>query len=215
MYSYRSGGSWSVGDKRLLRAACLAPFAFAFLDANASGLEWFVSGEWLGQPVVHTARLALITVAKAAAFLLPAALLLRQYRGRGVKLPLISLAVMASNGVWLITLRYIDAFVWATVFHGLQYLAIVSIFHVRERVASPANTRPWWQHAGGFYLACLALGYLLFQVWPHAFVWAGFTFAESALLVTAAINIHHFIVDAYIWRLRRDPGNAVVVRAAA
>lgn len=38
----------------------------------------------------------------------------------------------------------------------------------------------------------------LCQVWPHAFVLAGFGFVESAMLVTAAINAHHFIVDAYI-----------------
>jgi hypothetical protein len=215
MYSYRSGGNWSPADKRLLRLACLSPFLFAFFDARGSGLEWFVPAERLAHPMLHAARLVVIEVMKAATFLLPLWLVVRQLRGSGSRLPLISLAVLASNAVWLITLRYIEAFVWATVFHGLQYLAIVSIFHVRERLSAPGNARPWWQHAAFFYLACVALGYLLFQVWPHAFVWAGFTFAESALLVAAVINIHHFIVDAYIWRLRRDPSNAGVVRAAA
>jgi hypothetical protein len=28
--------------------------------------------------------------------------------------------------------------------------------------------------------------------------------------VTAVINIHHFVVDAYIWRLRRDPNYRIV-----
>ncbi|HEX7788725.1 MAG TPA: hypothetical protein VF653_21085 [Methylomirabilota bacterium] len=215
MYSYRSGGSWSPADKRLLRLGCLSPFLFAFLDASGSGLEWFAPAPWLARPAVHTVRFTLVYLTHAATVLLPLALLVRQWRGGASRLPLISLTVIASNAIWLITLRYIEAFVWATVFHGLQYLAIVSVFHVRERLAAPGNVRPWWQHAGGFYLACLALGYLLFQVWPHAFVFAGFTFAESAMLVAAVINIHHFIVDAFIWRLRRDPGNAGVVRAAA
>jgi hypothetical protein len=31
--------------------------------------------------------------------------------------------------------------------------------------------------------------------------------------MVAIINIHHFIVDAYIWRLRRDPNYAVVTSA--
>ena len=127
----------------------------------------------LARPAVHTVRFTLVYLTHAATVLLPLALLVRQWRGGASRLPLISLTVIASNAIWLITLRYIEAFVWATVFHGLQYLAIVSVFHVRERLAAPGNVRPWWQHAGGFYLACLALGYLLFQVWPHAFVFAG------------------------------------------
>ena len=32
-------------------------------------------------------------------------------------------------------------------------------------------------------------------------------------VTVAAINIHHFVVDAYIWRLRRDPNYANVVDA--
>jgi hypothetical protein len=46
----------------------------------------------------------------------------------------------------------------------------------------------------------------------------GFGPAESVLLVVAVINIHHFIVDAYIWKLRPGDSNRQVVvasRAAA
>jgi hypothetical protein len=31
------------------------------------------------------------------------------------------------------------------------------------------------------------------------------------LLVTAAINVHHFIVDGYIWRLKKSDSNRRVV----
>ncbi len=34
---------------------------------------------------------------------------------------------------------------------------------------------------------------------------------ESIVLVVAAINIHHFVVDAFIWRLRRSEGNRRIV----
>ena len=33
-------------------------------------------------------------------------------------------------------------------------------------------------------------------------------------LVVAVINIHHFVVDAYVWRLRRDPNYRTVVDGA-
>jgi hypothetical protein len=45
-----------------------------------------------------------------------------------------------------------------------------------------------------------ALGYALFYCWPYAFRMVGFGQAESMLLVIATINVHHFIVDRYIWR---------------
>ena len=89
-------------------------------------------------------------------------------------------------------------------------MAILTIFHVKERVRAPGGGRLWWNQALAFYLACLALGYVLFQVWPYAYVLLGFGFAESVLLVIAAINVHHFVVDAFIWRLRKDSNYAVV-----
>jgi hypothetical protein len=36
---------------------------------------------------------------------------------------------------------------------------------------------------------------------------------QSGLLVTAIINIHHFVVDAFIWKLKRDPNYETVVDA--
>ena len=35
----------------------------------------------------------------------------------------------------------------------------------------------------------------------------GFGLAESVLLVAVAINTHHFIVDAHIWRMGSSGGN--------
>ena len=34
------------------------------------------------------------------------------------------------------------------------------------------------------------------------------------LLPMSVINIHHFIVDAFIWRLRRDPSYAAAAARA-
>ncbi len=62
-----------------------------------------------------------------------------------------------------------------------------------------------------FYVVCLLLGYGLFNSLPLAYVVVGFGPVEAVLLVAAAINIHHFVVDAYIWRLKKDAGNRRVV----
>ena len=74
---------------------------------------------------------------------------------------------------------------------------------------------PAWQHVGRFYLLCLALGYLLFQALPGGVEFLGATHAESVLLVVAVINLHHFLVDGFIWKLRRDQNYVVVTGVAA
>ena len=42
-------------------------------------------------------------------------------------------------------------------------------------------------------------------------MWAGFGKVESMYMVMAAINIHHFMVDAHIWKICRGPNYRTVV----
>jgi hypothetical protein len=215
MYCYRSGCALGPSHKRWLRLACLMPFLFALVNARGAGLEWFVpESVWKTAPIDH-ARAFLLTTLGLLSFVLPSVLFLRLQFVLQRPMPVISLLLMVSNGVWWITLTYMDAFVWATIFHSLQYLAIVTIFQVKDDLRRAGAARRWWPYALRFYGLCLLLGYFLFQVWPHAYVLMGFGYAQSLLLVVAVINIHHFVVDAYIWRLRKDPNYAVVTGAAA
>jgi hypothetical protein len=214
MYCYRSGFDPGPANKRWLRLVCLLPFIYAFLGAKVAGIEWLVPARVLELPAVDLLRARSLSVAGALSFAAPVALFARCQSGAG-RMPLISLVTMLANAVWWVALTYMDAFVWATIFHGLQYLAIVTIFQVKEDMAREGGAPRWWRHAARFYATCLVLGYLLFQAWPHAFVLVGFSYAESLLLVVAVVNIHHFVVDAYIWRLRRDPNYAVVKAGAA
>jgi len=92
---------------------------------------------------------------------------------------------------------------------------IVAVFHVRDRLSLPDNRRAGLYHAASFYALCLALGFALFQIVPHGYLLAGFGMVESLLLVVAVINIHHFVVDAYIWRLRSGSANRRNVEAGA
>jgi hypothetical protein len=213
MYCYRSACPLGDRDKWWLRLACLPPFLLAFLSFPGSGIEWLVApATILDHPSLHAARQLARGVLIAATFVAPLALVAR-FRLQRRSLPAISLLVILANGVWWTALPYLDAFVWVTVFHGVQYLAIVSIFHVNERMKRPDNRTPGWRHAASFYALCLTLGYALFQVLPLGYEALGFGWAASSTLVVAAINVHHFIVDAYIWRLRKDPNYRVVEAA--
>ncbi|MBI3827596.1 MAG: hypothetical protein HY294_16515 [Candidatus Rokubacteria bacterium] len=51
-------------------------------------------------------------------------------------LPAISVMVLYANAVWWTLFKFLDSFVWATVFHGVQDLAIVLVFR-------PSRWRGW------------------------------------------------------------------------
>jgi len=63
--------------------------------------------------------------------------------------------------------------------------------------------------------ATLLLAYGLFYCLPRGYALLGFGYAESLLLAFAAINVHHFIVDAFIWRLGRSDNNRAIVDSAS
>jgi hypothetical protein len=214
MYCYRSGCVVSDADKRLMWLTCLSPFAYAFVDARGSGVEWLLPASFLGQPAVQAARRLLVYALMATTFVLPVVLYGGLLLRRRVGLPLISLLTIFTNGIWWVALPYVDALLWGTVFHGVQYIAIATIFHVKDQMQRPSNRHGWLHHSARFYVMCVALAYLLFQVWPFAYILLGFGWAESMLLVTAVLSLHHVIVDAYIWRLRRDPNYKIVTAAA-
>ena len=213
MYGYRAGSALDGSAKRAIRIACLLPFAWTLLQPEGGvGMvlrAWHVSAPAMLDALRATTSQGLVSVVLFA----PIAVALWLRARHGLMLPLISVLTMASNAIWWTFFNILDAFLWVTVFHGLQYLGIVTIFHVKDRVRAADNRHGHAWHAATFYGACVVLGYLLFQVWPSAYAWAGFDLTRSALMVTAAINIHHFVVDAYIWRLRRDPNYANVVDA--
>jgi hypothetical protein len=210
MYCMRAGCPLAPREKSLLRAVALAPFAYAFISAAGTGLHWLAPAAIKHAELTRQA-LALLRPALMAAGLGGPVLLWLAFARRARPMPAISALALAVNGIWWFFLPPIEAFVWATFFHGLQYLALVMIFHVREQTARPGNRRGPVYHGLWFYTVCLLLAYAIFNCVPQAYVFAGFSLTESLLLVTAAINLHHFVVDGFIWRLARDARNRSVV----
>jgi hypothetical protein len=217
MYSYRSGCQLPPLQKRLLWWCALLPFLRALVVSTDEHLmSWiFPDAAWVEAPQFAAAVDGLVAVLGLLAIATPLLLYLGVRRsGRG-PLPLISLLAIISNAAWFVLFPLVQGFLWVTVFHGLQYLAIVVIFHARDQLARPANRHgPLW-HAFSFYGLSLLLGYGLFHCWPGFYEFLGFGMTESVLMVVAAINIHHFIVDAYIWRLRPGDSNRTVVESDA
>jgi hypothetical protein len=211
MYAYRSGCLLGSTNKRLLWWAAMLPFIFNFLLAPRAGLHWLDFAGWLDNPTATAGFDLVLTWMPWLAFAAVPLLFWQIWRTESRPMPLISALSLVANGFWWFVFPPLQAFVWATIFHGIQYLAIVIIFHVKEQTGRADNRHSAPYHVVWFYGMSLLLGYVLFDPFPRLYVSAGFSPTQSMMLVVAAINIHHFIVDAFIWRLGRSDNNRAIV----
>jgi tetratricopeptide (TPR) repeat protein len=102
-----------------------------------------------------------------------------------------------ASGVKLSQARYSSGVL--AIMHSAQYLWVTSYYARREaESASPSTWRPW------SYAAMLAAGGIALFVpgpWVASYLFA-VDFTTSVLIFTAVVNIHHFILDGAIWKLR-------------
>lgn len=213
MYCYRSGCILTPENKRLLWWIAVLPFIRVLLQSTDKHFLWWFMPDAtaIADAPWSNAFGSLGTVLGVLAIVLPCFLYIRVWKTESQPMPLISLLAVVTNGIWFIVFSHYDAYIWATIFHGIQYLAIATVFHIKDQMARPENRHGPKYHAAVFYGASLVLGYGLFNCWPQAYMLFGFGPAESVLLVIAVINIHHFIVDAYIWKLKPGDSNRQIV----
>jgi hypothetical protein len=135
---------------------------------------------------------------------LPLVLFWQLHRMRKKNVPLITLLLQISNGIWWLGTSYLSAWWWTSMLHSIQYLIIVVVLHVREQMAvTPSKPNPLHRpafYALVFYGLSFVLGVFLFFGVPAAYVRMGFDSTESYVLFAVIINLHHFIVDGFIWR---------------
>lgn len=215
MYTFRSGVKPNDGDKKLVYWVSMLPFLFAIGSQAPGFIAWATSPEILtGVPFLYNAKPLSTVILVPIVFLAPIILYVHIWRTKERPLPLIVPLMMIANGMWWTLFQFFEAFVISNIAHSIQYLAIMLVYHVREKTGSGESSHGWFYHAAKFYGVCVLLGFALFSIWPYMFVLMGASYAQSALLVLATINLHHFIVDAYIWRLR-VPTNRVALSDSA
>ena len=214
MYCYRSGCMLTSADKKLLQLSALSLFAWTFVQDSAHGIYWLLPTSWfVSYPILVEGLDVLGTFFMVTAVSSPFLLYAKVWRARSGPMPLIAPLLLVANMTWWFVLGpTFKAFAWATIFHGIQYLAIVGIFHLKDRaIAQAAAPRPLLPQALAFFVGCLAFGYVSFHIVPIGLQQFGYGVVETTISVTAIINLHHFIVDGYIWRLGKRDGNRRIV----
>lgn len=98
-----------------------------------------------------------------------------------------------------VTSNYYNAGVLAFM-HCAQYLWVTSYYSKKEHEARHTK-KPW--KPGAYYGTLIVGGIALFIPGPWIASWGfGFDLFESLFIFMALVNIHHFILDGAIWKLR-------------
>jgi len=108
------------------------------------------------------------------------------------------------GGGWVVT----------NIWHTAQYLMIVWLFNQNVVAKSTGAPRGWYfqltrnNSAALFFTLCLVSALPVYFALNNADIWFGPTVVLVTAVMNQAINFHHFIVDAVIWRKRRNPAGA-------
>jgi len=218
--SARRGVRWTLVERRVVLAHCLAGWAYAWASPFDPGTKSVVSGVFyvtLPHPPGLERATQILFFASAA---LAAAAVVREWRAQRRVPPLGALAgLLISVWLWTVYTRLdpLLAF-WIPALHSLQYLYFVGLW--RRNAARAAAGPPTFKGNVGRTLAVLAasavgLGWLLLRgvpAWLDASLVLPATDRELAAMgptpylaaFTAVVNIHHYFMDAVLWRRDHD-----------
>ena len=235
MFLRRRGVPLAGPDKRWLYAAFLLSFALTFVAMHAEAPGSVEAPVQYASYALHVGRLGIpLAIAKPLALALGVAALVSLARaavGLARKAP--SLAALApaallaaTQAVWfalpagallLDTGFGFEAFdprqrahyvTWIALFHSAQYLWVTA-YYARQSSG---------HHAGLYAAKVLAAGTAIWTLPSLAFGPAGLGISSMdaglALLIASAVNVHHFILDGAIWKLRGRIAD-VLIRSSA
>ncbi len=218
MFARRSGIAPTTSERRALRLAFVASFAMLMLGFNTgASTDPLVLSLGLAAKITLPLRITL-----AAAFILAAGWAFVSFARRSKFRALVpSLLLALTQFLWFLLpalvelatghdvpqTRYSSGIL--AVLHSTQYLWITSYYQRKEAIAA-GNTR--WKFST-YLLTLVAGGIALFIPGPwivsrlfHA------DFASSFLTFTALVNIHHFILDGALWKLRDTRVSSVLLQ---
>lgn len=220
MFLRRSGATVSTAERRWLRAAFIASYVMllASFETGGSTDSLILS---LGVPANVTLPLR---IACGAAFAVFAFIGFRRLiRQSGLSAMVAPLTLLVTQFLWfvlptLIELRSVYQIPQTryssgilAILHSAQYIWITSYYQRREARASNASR---WRT--GAYLATLVAGGIALFIpgpWIVSYI-CHFDFTTSFLIFTALVNIHHFILDGAIWKLRDTRISSLLVDRA-
>ena len=104
---------------------------------------------------------------------------------------------------------YPQSFFLLQIFHALQYLMFPARVEMNEHRQAQTGTSIWsgmGKHMLLYYGVLVVVGYLAFE-WASLLEWTDLTNQSGTMVLLGAatvmyINIHHYFIDAVIWKIR-------------
>jgi tetratricopeptide (TPR) repeat protein len=217
MFARRSGATVTLAERRWLRAAFVASYLMllASFETGGSSDPLILS---LGLPAKVTLPVRIIL---GAAFAIFGFLGFRRLvRHAGLSAMVAPLTLLLTQFLWFVlpTLlelrseyqipqtRYSSGIL--AVLHSAQYIWITSYYQQRE---ARAKSKSGWRMTT-YLVTLLAGGIALFIPGPWLVSYLfHYDFTTSFLIFTALVNIHHFILDGAIWKLRDSRISSLLV----
>ena len=208
MYARRNGAAPTTLERRALYVSFLSSYLLLFIGFH-TGPSADPLIRSLGIPLLFSelARIALLVFFVLPGFFGLARLSLRV----PASAMLAPLTLFATQFMWFVAPALIE---WVTdiklsqaryssgvlaIMHSAQYLWVTSYYARREaETESNGAWRPW-AYAGTLVAGGIAL--FVPGPWLASYVFRS-DFTTSVLVFTAIVNIHHFILDGAIWKLR-------------
>jgi tetratricopeptide (TPR) repeat protein len=210
MFARRNGATPPSWARHLLRLSFLGSYGLMFLAIHSgqNGVPNMVS---LGIP--HQLSIPLRFVSMAVFLLAGIPALTVLVRQVGARRMVGSIALFCTQGIWFVLPAVYELFLGTkpppvyystgilAFMHCAQYLWITGYFTKRETESGMRGSGKWRPLA---YYSTLMLGGVALFIpgpWLVSRVFH-YDLAESVLIFSALINIHHFMLDGAIWKLR-------------
>jgi hypothetical protein len=206
----KSGLRLTPGHKRLLQLPIYSSYLYTLVALNVAGRE---HRRVLDTVVPHLnvpeAALYLCTMLVIVSVGLFVALNAMAYRQHGRVLPLVANVSVGAHVVWFTMLQFPVLMAVVPFLHCLQYLFVTVFFDFKEqRGRMRPDLSPARYFASSlfakYYATQVAVGVAIFVVSPALL--SGMGLASKALagaVVISIFNLHHFILDGAIWKLRQ------------
>jgi tetratricopeptide (TPR) repeat protein len=231
MYLSRRGVSLTPSAKRLLHASFVLSYVitFLFIHGPVTDSGGYEPGQIqylsLGIPAL-LADFGLVVTTLAYLATVGATLVLLRRSGAGRNL-FPTLGLMGTQALWFVLPALVKnwkpygsllpfsiehgqyVFTWIALGHAVQYLWITSYFAINSKRAIGQRS---------FYAKALAAGVAIWTIPALVFAPGGlgripFDAGLSAM-VAAIVNLHHFILDGVIWKLRDGRIARILIRTA-
>ena len=208
MFVRRAGATIEAAERQWLRAAFIASYIMLLCSFETAGpADPLILSLGLPAKLTIPIRVALGIIFAACSW--------RAFRGllrrSGWRAMAAPLTLLVTQFLWFVlpTLlevgsayqipqtRYSSGIL--AILHSAQYLWITSYYQQRD--ARAAGQSAWRMSA--YWIVLVAGGIALFIPGPWLVSYAfHFDFTTSFLIFTALVNIHHFMLDGAIWKLR-------------